>query len=214
MKILLIEDNKDISNNISEVLQLDGYNITQVFDGKSGLLVAEERDFDLIILDLWLPGIDGITICQKIREKKQTPIIIITARWYDDDKILWLEVWADDYIVKPFKIKELEMRMKVIFKRLWIQDVLTIDDIEIDTKQKIVKKWGIPIALKLKEYQLLEYLLKHKSASRTDLIDYLWGSEDISFWDNNLDVYIYSLRTKLQKDIIKTMKWYGYSIKQ
>lgn len=127
---------------------------------------------------------------------------------------MWLEVWADDYIVKPFKIKELEMRMKAIFKRMWTQDIIKIDDIEIDLKQKIVKKWSTPVALKLKEYQLLEYLLKHKSVSRTDLIDYLWGSDDICYWDNNLDVYIYSLRTKLNKDIIKTMKWFWYSIKQ
>lgn len=213
MHILLIEDNKEISENIKNILELDWFKVTQIFDWTLWLEVALLNDFDLIILDLMLPGLDWITICKKLREKKDTPIIMVTAKWDDDDKILWLESGADDYIVKPFKVKELEIRINKIFKRLWVSDIVKIDDLEIDLKLKIVKKDSKIIKLKLKEYQVLEYILKNKIVSRTDLIDYIWWNEDVLFWDNNLDVYISLIRKKLNKDIIKTIKWYWYSIK-
>lgn len=214
MKILLIEDNKDISDNIKNILGLDWFEITQVFDGMLGLKKALLLEFDLIILDINLPNLDGISVCKKVRAKKDIPIIMITAKWDDDDKILWLESWADDYIVKPFKIKELEMRIKSIFKRLGKDDIVKIGVIEIDLKLKTVKKdWNI-ITLKLKEFQILEYIIKQKTVSRTDIIDYIWWSDDVFFWDNNLDGYISSIRKKLTKDIIITIKGYGYSIKK
>ncbi len=214
MKILLIEDNKDISDAIKNILTLDWFQITQVFDGKQGLQIGQIYDFDCIVLDLNLPSLDGISVCKKLRETKNTPLIMITAKWDDDDKILGLESGADDYIVKPFKIKELEIRIQWLLKRSWITDTIIIENIEIDLKSKTVKKDGEKVNLKLKEFQLLEYILKHKTVSRTDIIDYLWWSDDVFFWDNNLDVYISSLRRKLNKDIITTIKWYGYSIKQ
>lgn len=212
MKILLIEDNKDISDNITNILTLDWFIVTQVFDGMIGLKKALSDEFDLIVLDVNLPSLDGISLCKKLREKSSIPIIMITANWDDDDKILWLECGADDYVVKPFKIKELEIRIKSILKRLWKNDIFIIGNIEIDLKWKIVKKdWKI-VSLKLKEFQVLEYILKHKTVSRTDIINYIWGSDNVFFWDNNLDVYISSIRRKLRKDIITTIKWYGYSI--
>lgn len=212
MKILLIEDNKDISDNITNILTLDWFVITQVFDGMIGLKKALSDEFDFIVLDINLPSLDGISLCKKVREKNSIPIIMITANWDDDDKILWLESGADDYVVKPFKIKELEIRIQSILKRLWKNDIVTIWNIEIDLKWKTVKKDGKIVSLKLKEFQVLEYILKHKTVSRTDIIDYIWGSDDVFFWDNNLDVYISSIRKKLTKDIITTIKWYWYSI--
>lgn len=213
MKILLIEDNKEISENIKNILELDSYEIFQSFNWIQWLKIALEKDFDLIILDLMLPELDGISICKKIREKKQTPIIMITWKWEDDDKILWLESWADDYIVKPFKIKELEIRIKSIFKRLWVNDIVKIDNIEIDLKWKTVKKDSKEVNLKLKEFQILEFIIKNKTVSRTELIEYIWWWDALFLPDNNLDVYISSIRKKLSKDIIKTIKWYWYSIK-
>lgn len=212
MKILLIEDNKDISDNIANILTLDWFIITQVFDGIIGLKKALSDEFDFIVLDINLPSFDGISLCKKVREKSNIPIIMITAKWDDDDKILWLESWADDYIVKPFKIKELEIRIQSILKRLWKNDTIIIGNIEVNLKLKTVKKDGKIVSLKLKEFQVLEYILKHKTVSRTDIIDYIWGSDDVFFWDNNLDVYISSIRKKLTKDIITTIKWYWYSI--
>lgn len=213
MNILIIEDNIDISQNIKNILELDWYKITQIFDWKLWLEKALQWDFDMIVIDLMLPNLNWMKVCKGIREKKDTPIIIITAKQDDDDKILLFESWADDYIVKPFKIRELEMRIKAIFKRLKKDIIIKIDNISIDLKTKTIQKNWKEVNLKLKEFQVLEYILNNKTVSRTDLIEYIWWWEDLFFWDNNLDVYISCIRKKLNKDIIKTIKWYGYSIK-
>jgi len=214
MKIIIIEDNEDISSNIKKFLELESILVAQAYDGESWLNMTISYDFDLVLLDYMLPKMDWIEVCKEIRKKKDIPIIMMTAKWEDDDKILWLESGADDYIVKPFKIRELIARIKAISKRSWIDDIKKLGDIEINIKNKTVSKdWKI-VNLALKEYQILECILKNKTITRTSLIENIWSHEDDLFTaDNKLDVYISNIRKKLWKDIIKTVKWYGYSIK-
>jgi len=214
MKILLIEDNKNISDNIKKVLELENssFLITQKFDWEEAIKSFLLEKYDLILLDLMLPKIDWITLCKRIRLNSEVPIIMMTAKADDDDKILWLESWADDYIVKPFKIRELQARIKSIAKRLHIDEKVTLLDLEIDFTNKIVKKsWEI-VSLKLKEFQVLEYIYNKKTVSKSDLIEYIWWADDLFSDDNKIDVYIYSIRKKLGKNVIKTIKWFGYSI--
>lgn len=215
MKILLVEDNKEISENISKILKIKNpnFHIIQVFDGEEAIKKFLLEDFDLILLDLMLPKIDWITLCKRIRLKSEIPIIMMTAKSADDDKILWLESWADDYIAKPFKVEELYLRILNISKRFNIKNIWKLWNIEIDFDNKIVKKDDKIINLKLKEFQILETIFKKKTISRTDLLEQIWWSWDLFWDDNKLDVYIYSLRKLLWKDIVKTIKWFWYSIK-
>ena len=214
MRILLIEDNKDISDNIKKVLELknSSFLITQKFDWEEAIKSFLLEKYDLILLDLMLPKIDWITLCKRIRLKSEIPIIMMTAKWDDDDKILWLESGADDYIVKPFKIRELQARIKIIAKRLNIDEKIKIWEVEVDFTNKVIKINSEMISLKLKEFQILEYIYNKKTISKSDLIEYIWWTDDLFWDDNKLDVYIYSLRKKLGKKIIKTIKWFGYSI--
>ncbi len=214
MKIIIIEDNEDISSNIKKFLELENILVAQAYDGENWLNMTISYDFDLVLLDYMLPKMDWITVCKEIRKKKDIPIIMMTAKWEDDDKILWLESWADDYIVKPFKVRELIARIKAISKRSWIDDIKKLGDIEVNIKDKTIKKSWEVINLALKEYQIFECILKNKTITRTSLIENIWSWEDDLFTaDNKLDVYISNIRKRLWKDIIKTIKWYGYSIK-
>ena len=214
MKILLVEDNRDISDNISKILRFKNpeYKITQAFDGEEAIKKFLLEEFDFILLDLMLPKIDGITLCKRIRQTSNIPIIMMTAKWEDDDKILGLESGADDYIVKPFKVEELYLRILNLTKRLNIKQIEKLWNLEINFSDKIIKKaWNI-VDLKLKEFQILETIYKKETISRTDLICEIWGEWDVFSDDNKLDVYIYALRKKLWKTIIKTIKGFWYSI--
>jgi len=214
MKILLVEDNSDISDNIKKVLLSENpnYEIIQSFDWEDAIKQFLVSKFDMVLLDINLPKIDGVTLCKRIRLKSEVPIIMMTALWDDDDKILWLESGADDYIVKPFKIRELQARINSILKRLYINEKIILWDLELDFSNKLIKKWGQIITLKLKEFQIFELIFNKKTISRWDIISEIWGNMDLFTADNKLDVNIYSLRNKLWKDTIKTIKWFGYSI--
>lgn len=214
MKILLVEDNSDISDNIKKVLLSENpnYEIIQSFDWEDAIKQFLVSKFDMVLLDINLPKIDGVTLCKRIRLKSEVPIIMMTALWDDDDKILWLESGADDYIVKPFKIRELQARINSILKRLYINEKVILWDLELDFSNKLIKKWGQIITLKLKEFQIFELIFNKKTISRWDIISEIWGNMDLFTADNKLDVNIYSLRNKLWKDTIKTIKWFGYSI--
>jgi len=214
MKILLVEDNTDISDNIKKVLLAENpdYMIFQSYDWEDAIKQFLLWEFNLILLDLNLPKLDWISLCKRIRLKSDVPIIMMTALWDDDDKILWLEYGADDYIVKPFKIRELQARINVIIKRLNLNNKIIIRDLEIDFTNKIIKKWNEIVPLKLKEFQIFEQIYNKKTISRSDLISDIWWDIDLFTADNKLDVNIYSIRNKLWKDIIKTIKWFWYSI--
>ncbi len=215
MYILLIEDNKDISDNIRQYLELDGYKVATSFRWDEWEKTALSFDFDLILLDLTLPWKDGIEVCKNIVQKKNTPIIMITAREDIDSKTLGFEAGAWDYIVKPFHLKEISIRIKNLLKRKEVHSNFIFWDIEIDLpKRKFSKKW-IPLHLPQKEFLIIEILLRQKGniVSRTDIIEYIWGWEDALFLsDAKLDVYISNLRSKFWKDFIETIKGVGYKI--
>lgn len=220
-KILLIEDNREISKNIREYLEMEDFSVTQAFDGEVGIEKATKQDYDLILLDLMLPEVDGISIARRVREKKWTPIIITTARETLQDRLLGFEVWAVDYMVKPFNLSELLARMNVHLERTvtsWISQVsshlASIVGIDIDLKKHTFTKEWQNIHLTQKEFLIVEKLisLKEQVVSRADIIEYLWGWDSLFEGDNKLDVYISNIRSKLWKTFIKTVKWVGYMI--
>lgn len=214
-KILLVEDNKQIADNIKTYLELENeFEVISCDDGENGLFLAKTNDYDAILLDLMLPWIDGKTICKKLRNEKNTPVIIITAKSQLEDKLDLFEVGADDYLVKPFDLEELLARLKAVLRRGVIDQLFTFKDIEINFPKKRVFKSKKEIHLTLKEFQILEILVQNRgvSMSRTDLITYLRGEDSIRDSDEKLDVYICNIRKKLDKNLIETVKGFGYRI--
>ena len=214
-KILLVEDNKQIADNIKTYLELENeFEVISCDDGENGLFLAKTNDYDAILLDLMLPWIDGKTICKKLRNEKNTPVIIITAKSQLEDKLDLFEVGADDYLVKPFDLEELLARLKAVLRRGVIDQLFTFKDIEINFPKKRVFKSKKEIHLTLKEFQILEILVQNRgvSMSRTDLITYLRGEDSIRDSDEKLDVYICNIRKKLDKNLIETVKGFWYRI--
>lgn len=217
--ILLVEDNKDISRNIKDYLELEWFKVTQAFDGEVGIEKATKEDYDLILLDLMLPEVDGIDIARKVSQRKQTPIIMTTARESIQDRLLGFETWAIDYLVKPFDLRELHARVLVHVGKTvsWsaTAPVITLGETQVNLSKREFTKNGDDVHLTQKEFLILEKLIDMKDVvvSRSDIIESLWGEEALFEWgDNKLDVYISNLRSKLWKWSIKTIKWVGYTL--
>lgn len=214
MKILLIEDNVKIANNIKQYLKMENIDVDIAWDWMEWLEKLTKDYYDLVLLDIMLPKLDWILVCQNIRKSSELPIIMITAKSQLEDKMNWFDCWADDYITKPFDLPELLARIRSLMKRVDKFDKFIYKDIQIlPEKKQILKNWQ-EINLTLKEFSILNYLLDNywRSVSRTDIIDYVWWEDTIFEWDEKLDVYISNLRRKLDKNLIKTVKWYWYKI--
>jgi len=213
MKVLLIEDNREISRNIKKYLELDSWAVDIAFDGQTGLDMALRDDYNIVLLDGMLPLLDGFEVCKKIHERKDIPIIMITARDEVTDTITGLESGADDYLVKPFDLKELETRMFAVLRRSKKQAFKEIvyENIVINLQQRKFEKDGNPVHIPLKEFLILEYLITNEgiAISRSDIIDHIWWGESL-FDSDKLDVYISNIRKKLTPTIIQTIKGYGY----
>ncbi len=211
-KILLIEDNREISDNIKDYLELEKFEVIQAFDWEKGLQLALEEKFDLILLDLMLPKMDWNFIAKKISKKIWIPIIMITAKDSIEQKLTWFENWAVDYIVKPFDLRELEARINANLKPCLKSWIIVFKDLKINLEKREFIKNNKEINLTTKEFLIFEYLIKNnfRVCTRTDLMDYVWGSNDLFGDDSKLDVYISNLRKKLDKDIIETVKWVWY----
>jgi len=207
--ILLVEDNEDIGSAIVEYLEYNWHTIQWSKSWDDGVVMMSHNHFDCIILDIMLPGMDGISVLKFIREKYNIPVIMTTAKWQIEDKELWFTVWADDYLVKPFALKELLLRIKALVKRSEKVDIFRRNDIEIFIDENEVRKSGKKIPLTLKERQILLLLLEHEkhTISRTEIVQEIWWGDAIWENDSKLDVYISNLRKKLSKDIIQTIKW-------
>lgn len=196
-------------------MELEHHHVIWAENGLYALEVLKHHIFDIIILDIMLPGLDGISLCKHIRDTGfSTPILMTTAKWELDDKLEWFACGADDYIVKPFDLKELDARIHAVLKRAPFQDILQYKGIRLDKQQKKVWRQRKEIKLTLKEFQIFEYLLDHqwRSISRTEIIEEIWWHDNIFEKDAKLDVYISTLRKKLGKTIIETIKGYGYHI--
>ncbi len=222
MNILLVEDEPKVAAFIKKGLEEQQYNVTAAYDGHTGQNIASGQDFDVIILDLMLPGINGLELCKTLRDKKKdTPILMLTAMSTVNDKVRGLESGADDYLTKPFHFEELLARIKALTRRKSRAvpgQTLTIDDLEMDCYKRTVTRGGKEVILTVKEFALLELLLQNKNSvlSRTHIAEEVWG---INFDRNTnlIDVYINYLRTKIDKDhpkkLVHTVIGMGYVIK-
>jgi heavy metal response regulator len=221
MRILVVEDEEKVANFIRMGLAQEHYSIDVGKDGIEGLHLAESIDYDLVILDLMLPGIPGLELLQRLRRKKKAvPVLILTAKGDVDDKVAGLDGGANDYLVKPFAFAELSARVRVLLRRDAFPSGSTLQsaDLELDTVTRVVKRAGREIELKPKEFALLEYMLRNagRSVTRTMILEHVW---DIHFdsISNVVDVHINSLRNKLDKDfqppLIHTIRGVGYVLK-
>jgi two-component system copper resistance phosphate regulon response regulator CusR len=225
MKILLIEDEQHISSFIKRGLEEQSHQVVQAFDGSTGLKLACQNDFDIIILDIVMPGMNGIEVCDALNNKQgiDTPILMLTALGTTDDIVTGLETGADDYLTKPFKFKELLARINALNRRRTSGDknttqLLKIQDLEMNLSSKEVHRDGVEIVLTTREFKLLEYLLRNKNrvVSRTNILENVW-EVDFDLGTNVIDVYINYLRKKIEhgysSKIIKTVIGMGYIIK-
>lgn len=214
-KILLIEDNKEISDSIKEYLELEDFSVRQIFRWDDWLDEALMSVYDLVLLDVMLPWIDGFRIAEKLSRKIDTPILMITAKDSIDDKLEWFNHWVVDYIVKPFDLRELEARIGVILSKNWTKNIFEFKNITLDIEHRVFTKNNEEVKLTQKEFLILEYLLNNKwnPIARTDIIEHLWWGDSLFEWDGKLDVYISNLRKKFDKELIETIKWFGYKIK-
>lgn len=220
-KILLVEDEKLMSMFVEMELNHEGYKVDVACDGFKGLNMAEENDYDLILLDIMIPILNGIEVCRRIRQFSQVPIIMLTAKSDIADKVLGLDVGANDYLTKPFQIEELLARIRVYQRNQFISNKshkIKVKDIVIDNKAHSVKRSGTEIELTKKEYDLLEILLINKNVvlTRAQLIEKVWGYDYIG--DTNVvDVFIRYLRSKIDDGfddkLITTIRGVGYVVK-
>lgn len=210
-KLLLVEDDKDINQLICLNLESLDYNVTSVADGAEGFELAKTQAFDLIVLDIMLPNMDGLTVCKRLRQEKIfTPILMLTARNTEADRVIGLEVGADDYLTKPFSILELRARVKAMLRRMQFNhntqavNAETSDvfgDLVIDRNKRTVVLAGDEVHLTAKEFDLLLYLASSPGRvySRNDLLDSVWGYKH-SGYEHTVNSHINRLRSKLEKD--------------
>jgi DNA-binding response OmpR family regulator len=216
MKILVVEDEVKIANSIKKGFEQESWICDLALDGETGYDLAVSESYDVIILDLMLPKMDGISISKGLRKEDiHTPILMLTAKGEIDDKVLGLNSGADDYLVKPFAFEELVARVQALSRRpkTVTAEQLIVNDLKINTKTQEVKLDEKIIDLSKKEYQLLEYLMKNKSnvSSKEDIISHVWDYES-NILPNTVEVFIKYLRNKLGKNIIKTVRGFGYKI--
>ena len=215
--ILIVEDEANISDFVKGELEYEGYNVCIKEDGREGLEEALKNEYDLIILDVMLPSMNGFEICRRLKKEKQSPIIMLSAKDSVMDKVNGLQIGADDYIAKPFAIEELLARIEVVFRR---QDnlnnyIIKFKDITINKSSRVVKRNGNEINLTNKEYELLMILIdnKGKVVTREELLEKIWGY-GYEPETNVIDVYIRYLRAKLnnenKEEYIQTVRTDGY----
>lgn len=217
MHILVIEDQEKLARNIKEFLETETFAVTVSNDGREGFEKAMTQEFDVIILDINLPGMDGYVICSMLRERrKDTPIIMLTARAKQEEIVQGLNIGADDYLTKPFDLEELLARIRALLRRKSIQKqpMMKAGDIEIDTNTRIVRKNGERVNLSPKEYALLEFLFRSKGTvqDRPQIIEHVWGGRDDLLFSQTVDVHVAYLRRKLGKQVIETVPGKGYMI--
>jgi two-component system copper resistance phosphate regulon response regulator CusR len=222
MRILLVEDEKKVAGIIERGLKAERFAVDVCHDGHAGWDMANAYNYDLIILDLMLPGLSGTEILEKIRQKNsQVPILILTARDTMDEKVKNFEMGADDYLTKPFAFAELIVRVKALLRRgpANRSSVLRVGDLEIDRVGQVVKRAGRKIELTAKEYGLLEYLATHPGRvfSRTMIIEHVWD-QSFQGLTNIVDVYVRHLREKLDDPfptkLLRTVRGVGYSLSE
>lgn len=220
MKILVVEDEHRIARSIKKGLEQERMAVDLAFDGIEGHDLAIDEEYDVIVLDLMLPGMNGLEICNKLRqEKKQTPILILTAKGQIEDRVEGLNKGADDYLTKPFAFEELIARIKALGRRPQEinKEVLGVDDLSLNTNTFEVKRGKKEIKLSSKEYALLEFLMRHprQILSKDQIMNHVWSYET-DILPNTVEVYIRNLRNKIDRGfnypLIQTVRGFGYKI--
>ena len=221
MRLLIVEDEKSLADILKKGLEEEGYAVDVAYDGEEGLFMAENETSDLIILDIMLPIIDGMTILKNVRQKGiLTPVLMLTARDTITDKITGLDNGADDYLTKPFSFDELLARVRALVRRNSQAgtSTITIEDLVIDMAAHQVNRGGNAVTLSSKEYALLEYMAIHKNKvlSRTVLTEHIYA-QDFDLDSNVIDVFINRIRNKIDKGfdkkLIHTLRGAGYLLK-
>ena len=221
MRILVIEDEKKIADFIRRGLKEEGYATDVAYDGENGYFLAKTNDYDLILLDLMLPKIDGVTVCKRLKEERvASPIIMLTAKDTTREKVAGLDSGADDYLTKPFAFEELLARIRAVLRKRESKELtkLKVDDLELDLITHRVARAGKEIELTAKEYALLEYLMRNAGTvvTRTMISEHVWDI-DFDTFTNVIDVYINYLRNKIdsnfKKKLIQTIRGRGYILK-
>ena len=222
MKLLIVEDEKRLCETIAKYFKAEGYSIDTCYDGSDALDYINGTEYDAIILDIMLPGLDGISVLRTIRSRKlTTPVLLLTAKTSIEDKVDGLDSGADDYLTKPFSLEELSARIRVLIRRHGVERVdksISVGPLTLDTDKKIAIRQGQEIALTAKEYSILEYLMHNKGIvlSREKIQHHIWNY-DYEGSSNIIDVYIRTLRNKVDagfdQKLIQTIRGMGYVIK-
>ena len=222
MRLLLVEDNKSISSATTKSLEKSGYSVDTCDNGLDAQAYISAGEFDCIILDIMLPGKDGLSILRDLRNANNlTPVLLLTARDSIEDRVKGLDYGADDYLVKPFSLDELQARIRVLLRRQSQErkNELSVADLTMDLTAHTVSRSGQNIDLSNKEFSILEYLMRNKNRilTRTQIVEHVWNF-DFNSSSNIVDVYIRYLRLKIdygfEKKLINTKRGSGYSIKE
>lgn len=221
MRILIIEDERDLANALARGLRQEGYAVDIATNGMEGLELGEIYEYDLVVLDLNLPKLDGLEVCQRFRSHKpELLILILTARSRLEDRVIGLDQGADDYLVKPFHFEELAARIRALLRRdLRVREpILEVGDLKLDPASRIAWQKKQPLSLTKKEFAILEYLMRHAGevVSQEELIEHVWN-EDVNLFTASVRVHVHSLRRKLgdspdSPHYIETITGSGYRL--
>lgn len=222
MHILVAEDERRLANVVRRALEEEGHVVDVSLDGAEALDMAQATEYDLLVLDLMLPHLDGIEVCKALREtRNDVRILMLTARDTVEDRVLGLEAGADDYLIKPFSLSELLARVKALARRqvqAQSEVELQAGDLVLDLGRREARRGDSTIELTAKEFQLLEFLMRNSGnvLTRTQILDHVWGYNFDSF-SNVVDIYVHYLRNKIDRDfpepLIRTVRGVGYSLK-
>lgn len=223
-KILIVEDEASFSEALEFLLGKEGFSVVTADNGAEALRKFDQGGIDLVLLDLMIPEVSGTEVCRQIRSKSRVPIIMLTAKDSEVDKVVGLEIGADDYVTKPYSSRELVARIRAVLRRNHGEDVeatpgvLVVGEVRMDVDRHQVSVNGAPVSLPLKEFELLEFLMRNagRVLTRMQLIDRVWGSDYVGD-TKTLDVHIKRLRAKIESDpanptLIQTVRGLGYKM--
>ncbi|MCL5962400.1 MAG: response regulator transcription factor [Chloroflexi bacterium] len=221
MGILVVDDDPEILSFIRRGLVFEGYKVNTAVDGKEALRLLRDEPPDLVVLDVMLPGLDGLEVCKRVRQVSQVPVLMLTAKGTVPDKVAGLDCGADDYLVKPFAFDELLARIRALLRRAQPASdaVLQFADLVLDTASRDVTRGGVPAQLTAKEFELLELFMRHprQVLTREVMLDRVWGY-DFGGESNIIEVYVRYLRAKLETEgrskLIHTVRSVGYVLKE
>jgi two-component system OmpR family response regulator len=215
MRVLVVEDEPELLRVLAQALREEGYAVDEADNGPDALFKATHWDYDAVLLDLMLPGLDGWQILAELRKTKPTPVLILTARDAVDDRVRGLDVGADDYVVKPFNLAEVLARVRALIRRAAgrADSTVTLGCVTIDTRSRTVSKDGGPVVLTAREYAILELLALRRGqvVTKSQIYDHIFDETDDSL-SNLVEVHVSNIRKKLGKDLIATRRGMGYVV--